>query len=142
MLGDEDLYAKSPKVDFDFRGFISWWGNFQVFACYLPMLAKLGVNASQPSPDTVASKATLAAPSAVAAVGVTLIFQLSADPQSFNFVLFFAFHAPSVASVVEIAVSVYVKFVVEPFSPGALYPIKVQLPATFRSAKNASCSFT
>lgn len=23
MLGDEDLYAKSPKVDFDFRGFIS-----------------------------------------------------------------------------------------------------------------------
>lgn len=23
MLADEDLYAKSPKVDFDFRGFIS-----------------------------------------------------------------------------------------------------------------------
>lgn len=144
MLGDEDLYAKSPKVDFDFRGFISWWGNFQVFACYLPMLAKLGVNASQPFPDTVALKATLAAVDSPADVGVTLIFQLSLDTQSFNCVLFFAFHAPSTAPVVESAAlpSVYWKFVVEPFSPGALYPIKVQLPTTFRSAKNASCSFT
>lgn len=75
MLGDEDLYAKSPKVDFDFRGFISWWGNFQVFACYLPMLAKLGVNAWQPASVTAASKVTLAAASAVAAAGVTLMVQ-------------------------------------------------------------------
>lgn len=84
MLGDEDLYAKSPKVDFDFRGFISWWGNFQVFACYLPMLAKLGVNASQPPAATVASKATLAAAADPAVDGETLIAQLSADAQSFN----------------------------------------------------------
>lgn len=106
------------------------------------MLAKLGVNASQPPAATVASKATLAAADAVAAVGETLMAQLSPDAQSFNCVLFFAFHAPSVASVAETSVSVYVKFIVEPPFPGALYPIKVQLPGTFRSAKNASCSFT
>ena len=108
------------------------------------MLAKLGVNAWQPAFATVALKATLAATDAAAAVGVTLMAQLSPDGQSFNRVLFFAFHAPSTAPVVESAAlaSVYWKFVVEPLSPGALYPIKVQLPTAFRSAKNASCSFT
>ena len=29
MLGDEDLYAKSPKVDFDFRGLSVDWVIFK-----------------------------------------------------------------------------------------------------------------
>lgn len=67
------------------------------------MLAKLGVNAWQPPFATVASKATLAATDAAAAVGVTLMAQLSPDAQSFNRVLFVAFHALSTAPVVESA---------------------------------------
>lgn len=108
------------------------------------MLAKLGVNASQPPAATVASKATLAAASDPAADGETLMAQLSADAQSFNCVLFFAFHAFATSEVsVSFVIAVeYSKFVVALLFPGALYPIKVQLPTTFRSAKNASCSFT
>lgn len=57
----------------------------------------------------------LAAASVAAAVGVTLIVQLSPDAQSFNCVLFFAFQAPSTAVLAVSDRSVeYVKFVILP----------------------------